>query len=156
MSSLLRASSATPWLVVGLGLELVVDPGCLTSGRVRQGESDRLRLRALKVVRPTEIAGVEGEGVYGVAFFGRQGAGYLGREGVLGVQMNPEQPLRLHGPEGGGDDGTPIAALRGPARVAEALHQLRPRACDARHSPPGLRGLAGEPEPGERRDDHVE
>ena len=142
--------------LVGLGLELVVDPGCLTSGRVRQGESDSLRLRALKVVRPTEIAGVEGESVHGVALFGRQGVGYLRGKGVLGVQMNSEKPLRLHGPEGGGDDGTPIAALRGPSRVAETLHQLHPRACDARYSPPGLRGLLGEPEPGERRGDDVE
>ncbi len=62
-------------MVVGLGLELVVDPGCLTSGRVRQGESDSLRLGALKVVRPAEIAGVEGDGLHGVALFGRQGGG---------------------------------------------------------------------------------
>src|SRR5277367_174403 len=102
-------------VVVGLGLELVVDPGCLTSGRVRQGESGSLRLRALKVVRPTEIAGVEGEGLHGVALFGRQGVGYLCGKGVLGVQVNSEKPLRLHGPEGGGDDGAPVAALRGPS-----------------------------------------
>src|SRR5437763_10658488 len=70
-------------------------------------------------------------------------------EGVLSVQMNSEKPLRLHGPEGGGDDGTPIAALRGPSRVAETPHQLHPRAGDARYGPPGLRGLLGEPEPGE-------
>src|ERR1700744_232258 len=143
-------------VVVGLGLELVVDPGGLTSGRVRQGESGRLRLRALKVVRPAEFAGVEGEGLHGVALFGRQGVGYLGGKGVLGVQVNSEKPLGLHGPQGGGDDGTPVAALRGPSRVAETLHQLRPRACDARYSPPGLRGLLGESEPGERRDDDVE
>src|SRR5580698_4207600 len=94
--------------------------------------------------------------LHGVALFGRQGAGYLCGKGVLGVQVNSEKPLTLHGPEGGGDDGTPVAALRGPSRVAETLHQLHPRACDARYSPPGLRGLPGEPEPGERRDDDVE
>jgi hypothetical protein len=54
-----------------------------------------------------------------VALFGRQGAGYLCGKGVLGVQVNSEKPLRLHGPEGGGDDGTPIAALRGPSGVAQ-------------------------------------
>src|SRR2546423_11388546 len=39
-------------LIVGLGLELLVDPGRLTGGRGRQGGSDSLRLRALKMVRP--------------------------------------------------------------------------------------------------------
>ena len=45
--------------------------------------------------------------------------------------MNSEKPLMLHRPEGGGDDGTPIAALRGPPGVAETLHELHPRARDA-------------------------
>jgi hypothetical protein len=81
------------------------------------------------VVRPTEIASVEDEGLHGVALFGRQDGGDLCGKGVLGVQVNSEKPLRLHGPEGGGDDGTPIASLRGPSRVAETLQMSHSGSC---------------------------
>jgi hypothetical protein len=53
--------------VVRLGLELLVDPGCLAGRRVRQGEADGLGFRGLQVVRSAEVAGVEGEGLDGLA-----------------------------------------------------------------------------------------
>lgn len=70
------------------------------------------------------------------------------------VQSKPKG--RLVSMRAVGDDGAPVAAVRDPARVAEPLHQLRPRACDPPGGPSGLGGLLREPEPGERRDHHVE
>jgi len=51
MSSMLRASSASPWLSV-LGLELLVDPGCLTSGESPPGDPTVSGFVALKWFDP--------------------------------------------------------------------------------------------------------
>jgi hypothetical protein len=82
------------------------------------------------VVRSAEIAGVEREGVHGVALFVRQRVGYFRRESILSVQVNPEKTLRLHGPEGSGYDGSPITALSGPVLIAKTLHEFHPCGCN--------------------------
>ena len=47
--------------------------------------------------------------------------------------------LRIEGADPGRDLGTPVAALRAVARVAEAAHQLDERARDAPTSQPRVR-----------------
>ena len=54
------------------------------------------------------------------------------------------------------DGVAPVAALRHVLRVAEALHQRRPRLRDARRVPAGRGRLAGEAVAGQRRDHEVE
>ena len=50
----------------------------------------------------------------------------------------------------------PIAALRHESRVAEALHQHDPRACDAHGIPAGRGGLARKPVARQRRNHDIE
>ena len=97
----------------------------------------------------------KGEGIHGIALFGRQRVGYLCRERVLSVQVNPEKAFRPHGPESGRYDGAPITALSGPVRIAKTLHEFHPRSCDTGNSPPCFGRLLGEPKPGQRRHDDV-
>ena len=54
------------------------------------------------------------------------------------------------------DEGTHVAALGDIAGVAEAVHQLRPRACGAAGVPAELGRLAGEPVAGQGRQHQVE
>ena len=137
-------------------MELVVNPGRLAGWGVRQGDSDGLGLRALKVICSSYFAGVEGDGVQGVLFFGRQRVVYLCGQCVLGVQVNPEKTLRPHRTEGGGYDGTPVTALGSPVLIAKTLHEFHPCGCDTRNSPPRLGRLSGKPESRQGRDDDVE
>ena len=55
-----------------------------------------------------------------------------------------------------GDDRAPIAALRHELRVAEALHQHDPRACDVLRIPADGARLAREAVAGHRRNHHME
>jgi signal transduction histidine kinase len=60
------------------------------------------------------------------------------------VDVDAEQPLGRLAAHGVGDEGAHVAPLGDVARVAEAPHQLRPRACDAAGVPAELGRLARE------------
>ena len=97
-------------------------------------------------MRGPPAAGCAGEGR--LVDFGRNRARHVG---VDGEQFR----RRLHAHQIG-DQRAPIAALRHELRVAEALHQLGPGACDALGAPAGRGRLAREPVARHRRDHEVE
>ena len=70
--------------------------------------------------------------------------------------MDAEQPLGCLAAHRVRDGGAHVAALGDVARVAEAVHQLRPRACDAAGLPAELGRLAREAVAGQGRQHQVE
>ena len=72
------------------------------------------------------------------------------------VEVDADQPLGRLAPHRVRDGGAHVAPLGDVARVAEALHQLRPRAGDAAGIPAELGRLAREAVARQRRDHHVE
>ena len=70
--------------------------------------------------------------------------------------MDAEQPLGCLAAHRVRDGGAHVAPLGDVARVAEAGHQLRPRACDAAVLPAELGRLAGEAVAGQGRQHEVE
>ena len=68
----------------------------------------------------------------------------------------PTQPVGSLAAHRVGDGGAHVAALGDVARVAEAVHQLRPRACDAAGLPAELGRLAREAVAGQGRQHQVE
>ena len=72
------------------------------------------------------------------------------------VDVDAEQPLGRLAAHRVRDGGAHVAALGDVARVAEAVHQLRPRACDAAVLPAELGRLAREAVAGQGRQHQVE
>ena len=70
--------------------------------------------------------------------------------------MDAEQPLGRLAAHRVGDEGAHVAALGDVAGVAEAVHQLRPRAGDAAGLPAELGRLAREAVAGQGRQHEVE
>ena len=72
------------------------------------------------------------------------------------LKCTPSRPVRRLAAHRIGDARTLIAALGDVARVAEAVHQLRPGLPDAAGVPAGLGGLLGEAVAGQGRNHDVE
>ena len=70
--------------------------------------------------------------------------------------MNGGAVFRIRVGDGTGDDGTPVAALRHVAFVAQTSHQMAPFTAYLFDSPTGLAWFVRKTEAGEGRTDHVE
>ena len=74
----------------------------------------------------------------------------------IGVDVRADDPIGVVDPQVSRHACTDIAAVGAVALVPEAAHQLHPCLRGTRELPAGVGERAGEPEPGERRNDHVE
>jgi hypothetical protein len=81
---------------------------------------------------------------------------HAGRNHLREVDVDAEQTVGCLARHRGRDRGAPVAPLRDVARMSQALHQHRPRACDAVGAPAGGGGLARKPVARQRRNHHVE
>src|SRR5580704_1082466 len=143
-------------VVIGPGLELLVNPQRLARGRVSQWIANGLRTRPLFAEIAALVIAEQRRSVDGF-LLGRRGLlrqlfgkdelpVHMGRDQTRGPLMR--QCVRYARP--------PIASLRYPALVAKAWHQRRPSAGYPVHVPARLDRLVGEGKAWERRHDHME
>src|SRR5918993_246063 len=128
-----------------VGVRVVVDhPGGQRDRGVEQAVADRLRPGGLLQEVAAAVGPERRDRVGGRALL--LGVGGLGaaQRGDEQVRVDADQPLRRLAAHRVGDSGTDVATLRHVAGVAEAIHQLRPRAGDTGGLPAELGGLAGE------------
>ena len=124
-------------------------------GRLRHldGVAQALPVEVDQLVPRVALLGRE---VGGRRLVERERLGDVGRNRGRHVGVNAEQSRRLLQRHHLRDGIPPVAALRHVVRVAEALHQRRPRRGDADGIPAGRRRLAGEAVARQRRDHEVE
>ncbi len=143
-------------MIVGPGLELLVDPQRLTRGRVCKRIAYGLRARRLFAKVPAPIVGEPRCPVDG-SLLGRRGVlRQLFGKDELPVHMSCYQPRGPLMRQGVRYARPPISSLCDPALVAKAWHQRRPGAGDPVHIPARLDRLVGEAKTWERRHDDME